>query len=95
MTLDERTKSAAARALLAFYREAGVDALVGETPVDRFAGDPPKDLPVPTSAVPQPSVETRVEADAGAAQPRRTVLASDLAVRGRATGRPRLPPTRQ
>ena len=88
MTLDERTKSAAARALLAFYREAGVDALLGETPVDRFAGDPQRDLPVPTSAVSQPSVETRVEADAGAAQPRRTVLASDLAVRGRGTGAP-------
>src|SRR5690348_13183722 len=28
----------AARELLAFYIEAGVDALVGETPVDRFAG---------------------------------------------------------
>jgi uracil-DNA glycosylase family 4 len=29
----------AARELLAFYVEAGVDALVGETPVDRFAGE--------------------------------------------------------
>jgi uracil-DNA glycosylase len=28
-----------ARELLAFYLEAGVDALVGETPVDRFADD--------------------------------------------------------
>jgi uracil-DNA glycosylase family 4 len=28
----------AARELLAFYLEAGVDAFVGETPVDRFAG---------------------------------------------------------
>ena len=27
----------AARELLAFYQEAGVDALIGETPVDRFA----------------------------------------------------------
>jgi DNA polymerase len=32
---DDRSK--AARELLAFYREAGVDALVGETPVDRLA----------------------------------------------------------
>jgi DNA polymerase len=31
----------AARELLAFYQEAGVDALVGETPVDRFADAPP------------------------------------------------------
>jgi uracil-DNA glycosylase family 4 len=30
----------AARELLAFYQEAGVDALVGETPVDRLAGEP-------------------------------------------------------
>src|SRR5919109_762497 len=28
-----------ARELLAFYREAGVDALLEETPTDRFAGD--------------------------------------------------------
>ena len=30
-------RNKAARELLAFYQEAGVDALVGETPVDRFA----------------------------------------------------------
>jgi len=35
MTLD---RARAARELLAFYMEAGVDALVGEAPVDRFAG---------------------------------------------------------
>jgi DNA polymerase len=29
----------AARELLAFYQQAGVDALVGETPVDRLAGE--------------------------------------------------------
>jgi DNA polymerase len=40
---SERDK--AARELLAFYLEAGVDALVGETPVDRFA-EPPS-LPPP------------------------------------------------
>jgi DNA polymerase len=34
MPLDNRK---AAQELLAFYREAGVDALVGETPVDRMA----------------------------------------------------------
>jgi DNA polymerase len=38
MTTD---RDQAARALLAFYQEAGVEALVGETPVDRLAGDPP------------------------------------------------------
>ena len=30
-----------ARELLAFYQEAGVDALIGDTPVDRLTGDPP------------------------------------------------------
>jgi uracil-DNA glycosylase family 4 len=30
----------AARELLAFYQDAGVDALVGEIPVDRLAGEP-------------------------------------------------------
>jgi uracil-DNA glycosylase len=34
------TRDQAARAILAFYQEAGVDALVGETPVDRFADQP-------------------------------------------------------
>ena len=42
MTPD-RTR--AARELLAFYAEAGVDALVGETPVDRFAGSEAREEP--------------------------------------------------
>jgi DNA polymerase len=40
----ERAK--AARELLAFYLEAGADALVGEAPVDRMADEPPP-LPPP------------------------------------------------
>ena len=40
-----------AHALLAFYREAGVDALLQETPVDRFAGEePPRAQPSPARA---------------------------------------------
>jgi DNA polymerase len=39
MTAD---RDRAVRALLAFYQEAGVDTLVGETPVDRFAQDSSK-----------------------------------------------------
>ncbi|MEJ2433194.1 MAG: uracil-DNA glycosylase, partial [Pseudolabrys sp.] len=35
----------AARALLDFYREAGVDALIGEEPVDRFAAAEPAPAP--------------------------------------------------
>ena len=42
----------AARDLLDFYAEAGVDALVGEAPVDRFA---PADAPAPPPRAPQPA----------------------------------------
>src|SRR5262249_27526108 len=35
-----------ARELLAFYRDAGVDALLGEEPIDRFADDLPA-IPAP------------------------------------------------
>src|SRR5215468_5269995 len=57
MTAD---RDLTARALLTFYQEAGVDALVGETPVDRLAGDPP-----PTA----PKVDTaRASDDAGFAE---------------------------
>ena len=75
--------SLAARELLAFYQEAGVDALVGETPVDRFAGDPPKAAPVHPVDVAQPG-----SAQPSAAQPARTVLARDLDFKGRATVAP-------
>ena len=39
MTMTVHDK--AMRELLAFYREAGVDTAVGETPVDRLAEQPP------------------------------------------------------
>jgi uracil-DNA glycosylase len=39
-----------ARELLAFYREAGVDALLEETPTDRFAGDEVAPLAEPARA---------------------------------------------
>jgi DNA polymerase len=54
MTAD---RDLTARALLAFYREAGVDALIGETPVDRLAGDPP--------ATAAPVETARASADTG------------------------------
>jgi DNA polymerase len=50
----ERTK--AARELLAFYAEAGVDALVGETPVDRFAAEEPAVARAPASDAPSRAV---------------------------------------
>jgi DNA polymerase len=42
-----------ARDLLDFYLEAGVDALVGEMPVDRFAAD---EMPAPARPGPPPTV---------------------------------------
>jgi DNA polymerase len=43
-------RNKAARELLAFYREAGVDSLVGEAPVDRLADVPAIAPPVPSAA---------------------------------------------
>ena len=40
----------AARDILTFYMEAGVDALVGEEPVDRFAPEPAAPAPEPRAA---------------------------------------------
>ena len=56
-------RDTAARELLAFYQEAGVDALVGESPVNRFAEPsmaeartgqeaPPARAPLPPAAAP-------------------------------------------
>jgi len=59
----------AARELLAFYLEAGVDAPVGEVPVDRFADDTPAlPSPEPASAAP-PAPPERARASAAAAPP--------------------------
>jgi DNA polymerase len=70
MTPD-RTK--AARELLAFYLEAGADALLGEKPVDRFAGGEPAASGAKPSveAVPRPSVaaKPRIGAERPAAPP--------------------------
>jgi DNA polymerase len=44
-----------ARDLLAFYKDAGVDALVQETPVDRFAGDEPARAAPARAATPRPA----------------------------------------
>ena len=65
----------AARELLAFYREAGVDALVGETPVNRLTSETVVDRlagETPSSAMgDRPTQATRE----GAAQPPRPVSA--------------------
>ena len=78
--------SLAARELLAFYQEAGVDALLGEFPVDRLAGDPPGDIPAAASEAVAPRSSPQVAVPP--AQPPRTVSARDLDSKGRATAPP-------
>jgi uracil-DNA glycosylase family 4 len=68
----------AARELLAFYHEAGVDALVGETPFDRFSDQPPSTAPAPGAARPDAATVT---ASAGAAT--RAPQTRDLEFKGR------------
>ncbi|MBN9050348.1 MAG: uracil-DNA glycosylase [Rhizobiales bacterium] len=65
----------AAHDLLAFYAEAGVDALVGEVPVDRFAAADP----APTTPAPAPAGEPRRPVSAPAVRPGTPVVAPDEA----------------
>jgi uracil-DNA glycosylase family 4 len=53
-------RATAARDLLAFYLEAGADALVGETPVDRFAEPAP--APVSGASAPETTAREAIEA---------------------------------
>jgi DNA polymerase len=83
MTPD-RTK--AARELLAFYLEAGADALLGEEPVDRFGSEqaaaPPATAPVEPPA-PRPAIapRSRVSPERPAAAPPQAAPASpDVAI---------------
>ena len=80
MTLEHKI----ARELLVFYQEAGVDALVGETPVDRFADQPQQNATAPAAQVTQ-AIEPRSAPERGGAAPaaRVTVLARDLDSFGR------------
>ncbi|TMJ45090.1 MAG: uracil-DNA glycosylase [Alphaproteobacteria bacterium] len=52
----------AARELLAFYREAGVDVLLEETPTDRFAGDDATAAPAMRAKDAAPRAEERTPA---------------------------------
>ena len=61
----------AARDLIDFYLEAGVDALIGEQPVDRFAAGeapPPAARPAPAATLPR-EVETKARAAPAAPAP--------------------------
>ena len=92
------TRHPAARELLAFYQEAGVDALIEETPSDRFAGDGattgpparPEDASAsaeePRRARPFPTREREVQGRvAPAPSPEAAVMAAREAAKSTAT----------
>ncbi|HVV62802.1 MAG TPA: uracil-DNA glycosylase [Pseudolabrys sp.] len=74
--------TAAARELLQFYAEAGVDALLGEQPVDRFAGDPPGPALRPARAQTHVS-SAQLDPDARAAAPAAPVAPDAAAMAAR------------
>jgi uracil-DNA glycosylase len=59
----------ATRELLAFYLEAGVDAPIGEEPVDRFADDMAAPIAEPLRAPPQPASPAAAERPRVSASP--------------------------
>ena len=58
-----------ARELMAFYRDAGVDALLGEEAVDRFADDSIAAQPPPARPAPAPADADRAAPERGPAAP--------------------------
>jgi DNA polymerase len=78
---DAPTASLAARELLTFYQEAGVDALLGEAPVDRLADEVMPVLAAPAGEPAVPRVPTAPPA--APAQPLRTISARELDTKGR------------
>src|SRR5262249_11533204 len=69
-------REGAARELLAFYREAGVDAPLEETPTDRFASDRPSAVPAPRAEAAQAKGEA---SSAGPVPTRERELPSQVA----------------
>jgi len=81
----------AVREILAFYQEAGVDAVVGETPVDRLA-DPPPELPRPAQPKPAQPKPAQPKPAASVAAASRAPFPSDSAGAGhRASAPPATP----
>jgi len=70
----------AARELLAFYREAGIDALLEETPLDRFAGEGATAAPAPRTDSARPPPERRPGATGGAVSAREREVVSRTAL---------------
>jgi uracil-DNA glycosylase family 4 len=79
MTTSEMTpdRTKAARELLAFYLEAGVDALLGETPVDHLAAEAPP--------APGPATTTLASAPIAPLAPDTAVMAARDAARSAAS----------
>ena len=72
-----------ARDLLDFYAEAGVDALIGETPVDRFSGaEPPAATPRAAQPAPGPDFEIRSASPAAPPPPDEAAMAARAAAKG-------------
>jgi DNA polymerase len=72
-------RSAGARELLTFYKEAGVDALLDESPVDRFADDAVPQPAEPSNPAPTSERRAFVSEDIGGGPARRTPVAPPAA----------------
>jgi DNA polymerase len=89
---DKRFDQVTARDLLTFYAEAGVDAALGETPVDRFADVVPVPEPAaPQAAAPRPTppkpaaMPVTVPATQAPPPPEEAIMAARAAARQAAT----------
>ena len=87
-------RARAARELLAFYLEAGVDALLGEAPVDRFAGgearaQAPRAEPAPAPAArrppPRPAASGETSSAVAPPAPEAAVMAARAAAKNAAS----------
>jgi uracil-DNA glycosylase family 4 len=87
-------RARAARELLAFYLEAGVDALLGEAPVDRFAGgdaraEAPRAQPAPAPAArrppPRPAASGETSTAIAPPTPEAAVMAARAAAKNAAS----------
>ena len=89
---DKRFDQVTARDLLTFYAEAGVDAALGEMPVDRFADVVPVPEPAaPQAAAPRPTppkpaaMPVTVPATQAPPPPEEAIMAARAAARQAAT----------
>src|SRR3974390_1016554 len=88
MTMDRDREL---RAVLAFYQEAGVDALLDEKPVDRLAEDAASPLPYPAPSQVGPARLAHEGAEPGQARVPSQVGPARLAHDGAEPGQARVP----